>query len=86
MPRPSATAWWRSTWIPLTLIVLGPGPIVRWNVAAMIDDSNVEEALALAYGTEDIDVEDLLIDTEACYARSSGGAVDLSCGVPPRRP
>jgi len=42
---------------PSEPIVLGPGPIVRWNVAAIIDHSNVHGALALAYGTEDIDVQ-----------------------------
>jgi hypothetical protein len=41
---------------PSAPVVLGPEPILHWNVSAMIDSSNVHGAFAVAYGTEDIDV------------------------------
>lgn len=31
-------------------VVVGPRPIVRWNVSAFLDDSNLTGALSLAYG------------------------------------
>ena len=70
---------------PSEPVVLGPGPIVRWNVAAMIDHSNVVGALSLAYGTEDIDVLLPIDDPDAWYAAPVAERFDLRSGVPPRR-
>jgi hypothetical protein len=35
---------------PDGVVVVGPAPIVRWNVASYIDDSNLQGALSIAYG------------------------------------
>jgi hypothetical protein len=35
---------------PDGVVVVGPAPIVRWNVASYIDDSNLDGALSIAYG------------------------------------
>ena len=76
-PRPSATAWWRSTRTRLSRSCSVRVPIVRWNVAAMIDHSNVLGALSLAYGTEDLDVLLPIDDPDAWYAASVAERFDL---------
>lgn len=40
---------------PEARLVLGPEPIIRWNVAAFLDQSNISSALAVAYGRPSVD-------------------------------
>ena len=62
---------------PSEPVVFGPGPIVRWNVATMIDHSNVLGALSLASGTEDIDVLLPIDDPDAWYGAPVAERFDL---------
>ena len=62
-------SWWRSHSLRISLTL--------WNVAAMIDHSNVQGALALAYGTEDIDVLLPIDDPDAWYGTAVAERFDL---------
>jgi hypothetical protein len=41
---------------PTQQLVLGPEPVIRWNVAAYVDRSNIQSALELTYDREHVDV------------------------------